>query len=103
MLGGSTGLLSSGESSQFEWRVFLLERNICQAQVWLEETSPGQGWPSPCTASCTSFFSQACVKERASKSMACVRELSESEAREVVDQVFDTCFTDTDPFERVPP
>lgn len=43
------------------------------------------------------------MKERASKSMACVREITESEAREVVDQVFDTCFTDTDPFERVPP
>ena len=46
---------------------------------------------------------QACVRERAMKSVLCVRDVSEREAREVVDRVFQTCFADTDPFERVPP
>ena len=47
---------------------------------------------------------QACVRERASKSIMCVREdMSEAEARKAVDQVFDACFADTVPFERVPP
>ena len=35
--------------------------------------------------------------------MQCVRDMTEVEARAVVDTVFQTCFTDTDPFERVPP
>lgn len=46
---------------------------------------------------------QACVRERASKSLLCVQDITESEARQAVDSVFDTCFQDTDPFERVPP
>lgn len=46
---------------------------------------------------------QTCVKERASKSMQCVRDMTDAEARAAVDSVFQTCFMDTDPFERVPP
>ena len=46
---------------------------------------------------------QKCVKERASKSIQCVRDMSEAEAMAAVETVFHTCFTDTDPFERVPP
>ena len=46
---------------------------------------------------------QVCVKERATKSMQCVRDMTQAEAMAVVESVFQTCFTDTDPFERVPP
>ena len=46
---------------------------------------------------------QACVRDRAAKSLLCVREMTEEEAFQVVDQVFPSCFRDTDPFERVPP
>lgn len=37
------------------------------------------------------------------KSMLCVRNISKQEAMDVVDSVFDACFNDTDPFERIPP
>ena len=37
------------------------------------------------------------------KSLLCVRDISKAEAKGVVDRVFDTCFKDTVPFERVPP
>lgn len=46
---------------------------------------------------------QACVRERASKSLLCVQDMTESDARQAVDSVFDTCFRDTEPFEHVPP
>ncbi|KAK2549658.1 Mitochondrial inner membrane protease ATP23-like protein [Acropora cervicornis] len=46
---------------------------------------------------------QKCVKERAVKSILCVREISKQEAEDVVESVFDACFHDTDPFERIPP
>lgn len=46
---------------------------------------------------------QECVKERAVKSMLCVRDISKQEAEDVVDSVFEACFNDTDPFERIPP
>lgn len=46
---------------------------------------------------------QECVKERAVKSMLCVRDMSKQEAQEVVESVFDACFNDTEPFERIPP
>ena len=46
---------------------------------------------------------QECVKERAVKSMLCVRDISKEEAHEVVESVFDACFHDTEPFERIPP
>ena len=52
-------------------------------------------------SSCVSL--QACVRERASKSLLCVQDMTESDAWQTVDSVFDTCFRDTDPFERVPP
>ena len=46
---------------------------------------------------------QKCVKERAVKSILCVREISKQEAEDVVESVFDACFHDTDPFQRIPP
>ena len=46
---------------------------------------------------------KVCVRERATKSILCVRDVSEEEAKRAVDQVFDSCFEDTFPFERVPP
>jgi len=48
-------------------------------------------------------FLQECVKERAVKSMLCVKDISKQEAEDVVNSVFDACFNDTDPFERIPP
>ena len=50
-----------------------------------------------------SFFCQECVKTRAVKSMLCVRNISKEKAEEVVESVFDACFHDTEPFERIPP
>ena len=35
--------------------------------------------------------------------MLCVRDISKEEAQEVVESVFDACFHDTEPFERIPP
>lgn len=49
------------------------------------------------------FFCQECVKMRAVKSMLCVRNISKEEAEKVVESVFDACFHDTEPFERIPP
>ncbi|KAJ7376846.1 Mitochondrial inner membrane protease ATP23 [Desmophyllum pertusum] len=46
---------------------------------------------------------QKCVKERAVKSMLCVRNISKTEAEDVVESVFVACFNDTEPFERIPP
>lgn len=83
--------------------MLLLEGNICKAQVWLEETSPGAKQSLCLMTPLPTVSLQACVKERASKSMQCVREITETEALAVVESVFQTCFTDTDPFERVPP
>ena len=89
--------------------MLLLEGNICTTQVWLAGTSPGQVTdarvPTPFGAWDDGFSVslQACVRERASKSLLCVQDITESEARQTVDSVFDTCFRDTDPFERVPP
>lgn len=35
--------------------------------------------------------------------MLCVRDISKQDAEDVVDSVFEACFNDTDPFERIPP
>ena len=43
------------------------------------------------------------MRERATKSVLCVRDVSEAEVTKVMDKVFDQCFRDTVPFERVPP
>ena len=96
--------------------MLLLEGDICTTQVWLAGTSPGQIRDTYYTrpnSIRTAHYSdvyddfgislQACVRERASKSLLCVQDITESEARQAVDSVFDTCFRDTDPFERVPP
>ena len=37
------------------------------------------------------------------QSILCVQDTSPEAAREAVERVFDTCFRDTVPFERVPP
>ena len=37
------------------------------------------------------------------KSMLCVRDISEEQAKNIVESVFEPCFKDTDPFERIPP
>ena len=36
-------------------------------------------------------------------SLLCVKDISKEKAYELVDDVFTSCFKDTDPFERVPP
>ncbi|RDD44560.1 Mitochondrial inner membrane protease ATP23-like protein [Trichoplax sp. H2] len=46
---------------------------------------------------------QKCVKDRAVKSILCVMDVDENEARNAVDTVFDSCFADLDPFDRIPP
>ena len=49
------------------------------------------------------FLLQKCTKDRATKSILCVRDVSEAAAKEAVDRVFSACFKDTAPFEKVPP
>ena len=49
------------------------------------------------------FVLQVCVRERARKSLLSIQDIGEAEAGKVVDSVFDACFRDTEPFERVPP
>ena len=46
---------------------------------------------------------QECVKERATKSILCVHKVSEETAKQAVEDVFEACFNDTAPFERIPP
>ena len=48
------------------------------------------------------YYSQSCVRFRATQSIRCVKDISEEEARKAVDTVFDSCFKDTVPFERIP-
>ncbi len=44
------------------------------------------------------------MRYRAAKSVEVIRDnVSEEDARKVVNSVFDACFKDTIPFERVPP
>ena len=52
---------------------------------------------------CGSFLCQTCVKERARNSMLCVRNITKKEAEDVIENVFESCFNDTEPFERIPP
>ena len=49
------------------------------------------------------YILQACVKERATKSILCVRDVTEEEAKIAVESVFPSCFKDILPFERIPP
>ena len=98
------------QSSQSEWRLLFLEGEFCQAQVWMEETSPSErpeNLISVITLSnvscCIFLFVQVCVKERAIRSILCVQDVTQEEARQAVEKVFDSCFKDTVPFERVPP
>ena len=43
------------------------------------------------------------MRERAALSLLCVKDITKEKAFELVDDVFTSCFKDTDPFERVPP
>ncbi|KAJ3612097.1 hypothetical protein NHX12_020374 [Muraenolepis orangiensis] len=45
---------------------------------------------------------QACVRDRALRSMLAVRKISREEAGKIVDEVFDSCFNDHAPFDRIP-
>ncbi|KAM9704961.1 mitochondrial inner membrane protease ATP23 homolog isoform 2-T2 [Menidia menidia] len=45
---------------------------------------------------------QACVRGRALRSILTVRKISREEAERIVDQVFQSCFNDHEPFGRIP-
>ncbi|KAI5094175.1 mitochondrial inner membrane protease ATP23 homolog isoform X3 [Silurus meridionalis] len=45
---------------------------------------------------------QECVRDRAMRSILAVRKISRDEAMKTVDQVFDSCYSDHEPFGRIP-
>ncbi|OXB61733.1 hypothetical protein ASZ78_016919 [Callipepla squamata] len=45
---------------------------------------------------------QTCVRDRAIRSILAVRKVSRETAEKAVDEVFDTCFNDLEPFGRIP-
>ncbi|XP_072124358.1 mitochondrial inner membrane protease ATP23 homolog isoform X2 [Mobula birostris] len=45
---------------------------------------------------------QKCVRERACRSILAVRKVSQETAKKAVDDVFDSCFNDHEPFGRIP-
>eukprot|EP00050_Salpingoeca_kvevrii_P019220 m.83690 g.83690 ORF g.83690 m.83690 type:complete len:183 (+) comp8312_c1_seq1:151-699(+) len=45
---------------------------------------------------------QKCVKRRAMRSIVAVKGISEEEAYKAIDSVFDVCYADTAPFDRIP-
>ncbi|XP_064417651.1 mitochondrial inner membrane protease ATP23 homolog isoform X3 [Latimeria chalumnae] len=45
---------------------------------------------------------QKCVRDRALRSILAVRNLSREAGEKAVDEVFDTCFNDHEPFGRIP-
>uniref|UniRef100_A0A6I8NX96 Mitochondrial inner membrane protease ATP23 n=1 Tax=Ornithorhynchus anatinus TaxID=9258 RepID=A0A6I8NX96_ORNAN len=45
---------------------------------------------------------QTCVRERALRSILAVRKVSREAAEKAVDEVFDSCFNDREPFGRIP-
>nr|XP_045000714.1 mitochondrial inner membrane protease ATP23 homolog [Jaculus jaculus] len=45
---------------------------------------------------------QTCVQDRAILSSLAVRNISKEEAQKVVDDVFESCFNDLEPFGRIP-
>ncbi|KYO47682.1 mitochondrial inner membrane protease ATP23-like protein [Alligator mississippiensis] len=45
---------------------------------------------------------QTCVRDRAVRSILAVRKVSKETAEKAVDEVFDTCFNDQEPFGRIP-
>lgn len=45
---------------------------------------------------------QRCVRDRAIRSILAVRNINPNEAEKIVDEVFDTCFSDHTPFGRIP-
>ncbi|XP_002740270.1 mitochondrial inner membrane protease ATP23 homolog [Saccoglossus kowalevskii] len=45
---------------------------------------------------------QTCVKDRAIRSVLAVRDTSEKLVKQAVDEVFDTCFNDLEPFHKIP-
>ena len=79
--------------------MLLLEGNIWKIELWVVQAPTGMTCPvSYCIA-----FLKDCVKYRAMKSIQCVKNVSEEDAKKAVDDVFEQCFRDTIPFERVPP
>ncbi|XP_049669600.1 mitochondrial inner membrane protease ATP23 homolog isoform X2 [Accipiter gentilis] len=46
--------------------------------------------------------SEACVRDRAIRSILAVRKVSKEMAEKAVDEVFDACFNDLEPFGRIP-
>lgn len=48
------------------------------------------------------FPIQACVRDRAIRSILAVRKVSKETAEKAVDEVFDACFNDLEPFGRIP-
>ncbi|XP_038628056.1 mitochondrial inner membrane protease ATP23 homolog isoform X2 [Tachyglossus aculeatus] len=46
--------------------------------------------------------SETCVRERALRSILAVRKVSKAAAEKAVDEVFDSCFSDHEPFGRIP-
>ncbi|XP_010085953.1 PREDICTED: mitochondrial inner membrane protease ATP23 homolog, partial [Pterocles gutturalis] len=45
---------------------------------------------------------QTCVRDRAIRSILAVRKVSKETAEKAVDEVFDACFNDLEPFGRIP-
>lgn len=46
------------------------------------------------------FYLKECVRQKAALSLQTVRNITEEEALEVVDSVFDKCYNDLEPFGR---
>ncbi|XP_028401908.1 mitochondrial inner membrane protease ATP23 homolog [Dendronephthya gigantea] len=44
-----------------------------------------------------------CAKNRAVKSILCVSDVSREKAEDIVSSVFEECYKDTEPFDRIPP
>ena len=49
------------------------------------------------------FLCQKCARSRAVKSILCVSDISKDEAEKIVSSVFEDCYKDTEPFDRIPP
>lgn len=50
----------------------------------------------------TLLFPQTCVRDRAILSILAVRSISKEVAQKAVDEVFESCFNDHEPFGRIP-
>uniref|UniRef100_A0A4W3JMD4 Mitochondrial inner membrane protease ATP23 n=1 Tax=Callorhinchus milii TaxID=7868 RepID=A0A4W3JMD4_CALMI len=71
----------------------------CRAHVdWFQNVKHLASCPIPVCF----FSSQKCVRERALRSILAVRKVSQEAAEKAVDEVFDSCFNDHEPFGRIP-